>query len=597
MCRGGVCKGVHPGGNTKSIAGTLSVKPGTSVRYTASDWGDGGEIDIPVVVKDDALKGIPPGTTFGCGLGSTAEPGMESSLIRISGTTRRGVVEGCSARVVSSDTVIVTFKPSSEMVPGEREVLSISLAPGLLASGEESRSSVKLEVQPPQVGDGVSGVGIAALISPKSTNLLVKLRGCSQDNNLGDEEDEPPEEVDIFTNPGGIKIGPGRYALLNGAVLFHIVAITLLGLSVCLAYGIITLVVGSDIPSVRRWEASRVGWLMYPYMILYPGAVLMAATVLKYSDHVPSRVLAAVLLLWCLTMPYLTVKVLCRVQAFADYSPTHPESLKERVVDGSNTWDWNGGGKGWAEFRIFHMFFDSYRMRDKSFLVCDLFYTLVIALIQSYRPESEAGCDTQAYLVFIIMVLFAVYYTLRVVSISPTEQGMDVLILWTEITVKSLVTFVDPGADVMHWSLRAAGILTVIAFAVVMTKTVFSTIILSRDEKDHWMLFKAGGGQTRPGLDRAFNFFLYWVFYNRVPKMLREKGPPPPAYTPILEELYPALPIPEGPSSPALRSPPREYGRMSFSTGGPAHTPMLEGPSMITDIIVTTDPAAQSSRS
>eukprot|EP00756_Hemistasia_phaeocysticola_P041495 Hpha_TRINITY_DN16920_c2_g2::TRINITY_DN16920_c2_g2_i3::g.52474::m.52474 len=332
---------------------------------------------------------------------------------------------------------------------------------------------------------------------------------------------------------------------------------------------------------------------MYPYMILYPGAVLMSATVLKYSDHVPSRVLSGVLLLWCISMPYFTVKVLCRVQAFADYAPTQPESLKERLIDGSNTWDWNGGGKGWAEFRIFHMFFDSYRKRDKSFLVCDLLNTLAIALIQSYRPESEAGCDMQAYMVFIVMVLFALYYTFRVVSISPTEQGMDVLILWAEITVKSLATFVDPGAAVGHWSLTAAGILTLFAFAVVITKTIFATIVLLRDEKDHWMLFKAGGGQTSPGLGRAFDFFMYWVFYNRVPKMLREKGPPPPASTPILEEICPALTAPEGLSSPAQRSLVRE--RMSFSTSGPAATPPADGNvSMITDIMITQD--GQSSR-
>eukprot|EP00756_Hemistasia_phaeocysticola_P017247 Hpha_TRINITY_DN15527_c2_g1::TRINITY_DN15527_c2_g1_i1::g.106071::m.106071 len=499
------------------VHGDLLMVPGSPTKIPAVDLAGTLPLEVGLILKEDTFLPKFVGAPLTCGFED--DPGLNngSKMIVISGTRRKVVADSCSGRIVSESVMEVTFVPSAELVPEEKETITLSLAPQLVRSTRNATTSASIDLEPPVYAINAA-LMYGAVANPSMKRTVLALEGCVPE--AGGDDDEM-EEVELFENPPQLALGNSRYALFYGAILFHFVAgfFFLSAISVGNLY--LKCEVGDRVPKMRRWEAARYGWLLYPLMILYPSAVVVCTTVVLESDNTLAKVVSGIILFLCVCVPFACAYFLRGLSGFATY---------EKAEEGGSLWDrWIGGPGSWEpredkqdEFRLFHLWFDGYKPLFRYFLVCDLTSVMIIAVVQSLRADTEEGCFRRDLAVFIVMVLYALLFTAGRVAISPLELALDVVVLWSEVICKGLTIWADPEAETNHWALQVVYWLSTLILVLSSVKLVLFTGVFVKDEWDHWMTYRHGGGETRPGSHRALTFARYWFVYHNVPRMLCE---------------------------------------------------------------------------
>jgi len=483
MCRGGSCIGSYAGVPRIPIAGSLYLEPGTKTLFTRSELAN--EVSIEIKVRSDTFS--PLDTDLSCGY-----EGSNTALILLPAGTPPQLVESCYGRVVSGNVLRVAFRSTEGLASGSNYI-KIAVAPGVLESGGVCSSEIHLEVEEDHHLLSAAISDTIGMASPGATLMQVKLSLCAPI----DPNSTVEEELDPFLNPPGLLLGAGTKRPVYGGLVLHGIVLAVFAALVALAYLVITMFASADVSPWRRLEAARIGWLPFPYLVFYPGGVLLSCRVLFYGDDPAFQVFAVVLLILFIATPVLTFLEMRKLEQYAEFS-------KE---DG-----W-GPKDNWVRYRLTHILFDCYYWRTRHWLVADLTNVIILSAVQSIQPVTQAGCERRDWVTFGVMVVYALAYTIGKVTTEVWEYGLDVIILWGEIAAKILT---------MYNKLELVGIITFVALGGLVLKTLLGLWYFFVDEMDHWMKFYHGGQTTRPGFHRYFKFFLYFAIYDNVPRMLRQ---------------------------------------------------------------------------
>eukprot|EP01065_Artemidia_motanka_P042691 TRINITY_DN5771_c0_g1_i1.p1 TRINITY_DN5771_c0_g1~~TRINITY_DN5771_c0_g1_i1.p1 ORF type:complete len:2086 (+),score=468.12 TRINITY_DN5771_c0_g1_i1:39-6260(+) len=514
VCRGGVCEGVTDGSTRTRIGGTAKVTFPASRSLPATDLSAGSILEVKIQVDSDALQDV-GNSTIQCG-----EWGDSSSGVWLNGT-RPSVIAACEVRVIDSSTIVIQLKPSAELVPSARELVKVTIRPGLLSSGASPGvTSFALEAQQP------TAVGTALAntppIVPGGQGLAVLTLGASCPDDGG------PEDLSLMLHPTGLKIGDDGddFAAYHGALVGNLILLAILGSGCVLLYLRLRIVVSarlrerkaqgivdSPVPKVRIQEASRFGCFLVPVILLYPGCVLVGATVLMYGNNAGFRVLAAFVLVGCFLLPAATYRVVRQVREFACIEPSVPETKFEIVFIGKEGWAPVGD---WARFRLHHLLFDAHKWRERYFNVYLLLFNLAVAVLQSWKPKTYEMCLFQNSTVLAMVTLHALYLSVRLVFLAPYENFFEPVAAWGEAIVVMFVVVSLALEDKSHWSAKVADGFATAVTCVLAVKAAVDLCLFFLGEFEHWLSLEAGGAHVVGLKQQVLKFMAYWLLFRGV---------------------------------------------------------------------------------
>eukprot|EP00756_Hemistasia_phaeocysticola_P003826 Hpha_TRINITY_DN12473_c0_g1::TRINITY_DN12473_c0_g1_i1::g.43073::m.43073 len=516
ICRGGVCAGVSDGVPRQKVPGFASVSFPTNKVIKGKAGGSASltETVVKIEIDSDALRDL--GTTsLKCGVW-----GDKDASIWLNGT-RDEVIQACSASIENTNTLAISFAAGSNLIPSSREVVSVTLRPGLLASGA-SPEAIKFTIEP-EKGNTLESASLANTppVVPGGQGLALLALGANC------PDDGPPEDLILMLHPTRLILGDGDLKQYHGAMVANILILLLL-LALCSALYVYLqdrvakrlkarAAIGiSDgrIPRTRLLEAARFGCFFVPLVLLYPGCVLTAVTVLMYSDSIGYRILAAFITLLCLFFPAIVYHWIKNITTWASVDSTEPGGTVEWFFMGKA--EWVNTESDWARFRLYHITFDAYTVRDRYYFVYLQLFGLVLAVMQAWKPQTQTWCLVQNSAVLFVVFMHALYMTVRMVHLGPYENLFEPVAAWLEAAVVVMIIISIAENNEEHWSVEVAEVISNVVTFVLAIKAILDISLFFLGEFDHWASLDAGGAKVQGTKQRVLGFLAYWFAFRGV---------------------------------------------------------------------------------
>eukprot|EP01062_Namystynia_karyoxenos_P019334 TRINITY_DN17262_c0_g1_i1.p1 TRINITY_DN17262_c0_g1~~TRINITY_DN17262_c0_g1_i1.p1 ORF type:complete len:1600 (+),score=111.69 TRINITY_DN17262_c0_g1_i1:414-4802(+) len=356
----------------------------------------------------------------------------------------------------------------------------------------------------------------ASPVTPGTAGFSVKLRVCHALQELEDP-------LDMLTSPTGLRIGNGTAAAYQGALIEFLCFVTIVQsvsflLFLYLSYAGAARMRrrhGADAPRVSkklRLVFARVGSAVYPLTFYFPVGVFVAATLVFHADAPLFRILSVVVLVGSFCFIGFVAFITNRATTFAAVLPCEPDGCLEFFFDSDSSWETIGSE---LKHLLYRIFYDALKLRDRTLFAIDLSVNCLIGLGQSYRPQSDQGCDVKEYSVLCLMVLYALYITIRRPYLSLYEQGSTMTVLWAEIAAKSL-QLKGAGYDEDHWANGAAITMENVTIFMLQVIAIIGLCVFLRDEYDIWRELPGGGMRYSGRPMRFIRFGLFWFVCNRI---------------------------------------------------------------------------------
>eukprot|EP01062_Namystynia_karyoxenos_P031702 TRINITY_DN23485_c0_g2_i2.p1 TRINITY_DN23485_c0_g2~~TRINITY_DN23485_c0_g2_i2.p1 ORF type:complete len:1434 (+),score=201.13 TRINITY_DN23485_c0_g2_i2:101-4402(+) len=535
-CRGSVCvaevkadstgcsangsAGRCVGGTCVLLAGAAPSKAGDAARllpgnHTLPAYQLRGQAPLPVAVEatGDSFRDLGRGLSLLCGLWGDA-----AAAVWLNGT-RSIVAANCVVHLISNSTLYLVFSPATSMVPSSTEAVTVTLRPALIETGRPvTVLAAHITLLEEQFGDRLLMDSMVPVV-PGSGVLVVATRTC------GGPEDAPPEEtgeeLGPMYNPLGLTMGSEAWSAYNGALVGDTLLFGGMGAGCFLLHMYIIVAVrhraarqGKELPGAPRlMEAARFGCLIAPLTVLYPIWVMVAATVWEYGDSSRFRIYAGATLVFCAALPFFIWRSVRQAKAYAVCQDIELDPQCCRIP--AEGWFFSGKAEWsptreecWPEFRLTQLFFTSYTERDRYFLSADLLWTLVLSLLQAWRPQTDSNCELQAIICIVLLLGRTLYITCRKVYIAPFDNAIDITVGWMEVVSKVFLTMDDPEESGVLTDI-AVGIGNVagVALIVLVCLTLWSFLA---GEYAHWVSLV---GSRHPGrISRVGWFGIYWFF-------------------------------------------------------------------------------------
>eukprot|EP01062_Namystynia_karyoxenos_P005588 TRINITY_DN11939_c0_g1_i1.p1 TRINITY_DN11939_c0_g1~~TRINITY_DN11939_c0_g1_i1.p1 ORF type:complete len:1247 (+),score=49.55 TRINITY_DN11939_c0_g1_i1:91-3831(+) len=336
------------------------------------------------------------------------------------------------------------------------------------------------------------------------TTLVVVMRHC---NGPEDAAPEEGEELAPVYNPLLLELGSDAWGAYNGALLGNVLLLSGALLSCTFLAAFLYVAVrrrtGKVPPVYAVLEVARFGWVAVPLVAFYPTGATVAATVSAYGDDGSYRAFAGVVLLLQATLPLALLRTVRKACRQARYAALPRDDKCIRCPAGGVALT---GTAAWqpvtdpSQFRLKQQLFTSYTNKCATAMAFDLWWVLVLAAVQAARPQSSSGCRTQSGAVIALVLLRALFVTIRRIYISPLDNAVDIAVTWLELATKLLMTF--SGQDSPAAQFLASAVSYVLVFHLFVSCWIFAV-----GEHLHW---KKALGVEATELGR---FVLFWFFF------------------------------------------------------------------------------------
>eukprot|EP01062_Namystynia_karyoxenos_P011342 TRINITY_DN14057_c0_g1_i1.p1 TRINITY_DN14057_c0_g1~~TRINITY_DN14057_c0_g1_i1.p1 ORF type:complete len:2338 (+),score=88.49 TRINITY_DN14057_c0_g1_i1:99-7016(+) len=359
-------------------------------------------------------------------------------------------------------------------------------------------------------------VADAPPIAPRVGSFSVKMQECEASRPL-------EEELSLAINPTGLTIGDGPAAAYQGAIVVFL-SVVFLVLVLCFVLFLFLSVAGNarmrrrhgalapPVELLLRLVFARFGYCMYILNFYFPIGVYVAATLLLHADAVLFQIAAGAVLVLALAFIRFVVVIVRQVPSSATVIQCGPQTCAQFMLDGPREWCPTGSPH---RHNVYHLFYDSFHYRYRFLLATELGVNFLIALVQSYRAQTDVGCIAQGYIVLILMLAFAVYVTLRRPLLALYDAFISVLVLWAEVLIKVL-QIVGSRRDDWHWSNEGANSLENLVLIVLEFAGAIALCLFLRDEYYFWCQLPGGGKRYSGRCVRRVRFVVYWFGFNRI---------------------------------------------------------------------------------